>query len=121
MIAAEDQRFFEHPGYELDAWCRCSRPTSARASRCGASTITQQLAKLLYTGDERGAAQAARSGCTRWRWSARSAKTTSCSSASRCCPGAMASAALQAAAPPPPGKSAHQLKPREAAWLGQPG
>jgi hypothetical protein len=58
VIAAEDQRFFEHPGYDLpallDALANNQRPGAALA---GASTITQQLAKLTVTGDERSAAR----------------------------------------------------------------
>ena len=54
VIAAEDQRFFEHPGYDLqaltDAWSHNQHPGTALA---GASTLTQQLAKRLITGDER--------------------------------------------------------------------
>jgi hypothetical protein len=58
VVAAEDQRFFEHPGYDLtaltDAWSHNQRPGAALA---GASTLTQQLAKLVMTGDERSAAR----------------------------------------------------------------
>jgi len=58
VIAAEDQRFFDHPGYDLaamqDAWHHNQRPGSALA---GGSTITQQLAKLTLTGSERSAAR----------------------------------------------------------------
>ena len=58
VIAAEDQRFFDHPGYDLsamlDAWQRNQHPGSALA---GGSTITQQLAKLTVTGGERSAAR----------------------------------------------------------------
>nr|WP_246294652.1 biosynthetic peptidoglycan transglycosylase [Schlegelella koreensis] len=54
VLAAEDQRFHEHPGYDLDemsaAWSGVAEPDERRR---GASTITQQLAKLLYTGDDR--------------------------------------------------------------------
>lgn len=54
VIAAEDQRFFEHPGYDLaamlDAWQHNQAPG---ASIAGASTLTQQLAKLTVTGDRR--------------------------------------------------------------------
>jgi len=54
VIAAEDQRFFEHPGYDLReidaAW---SLNQQERGAARGGSTITQQLAKLLYTGDDR--------------------------------------------------------------------
>lgn len=56
VIAAEDQRFFEHPGYDLaamlDAWQHNQKPGAPIA---GASTLTQQLAKLTVTGDERSA------------------------------------------------------------------
>jgi membrane carboxypeptidase/penicillin-binding protein PbpC len=58
VVAAEDARFFEHPGYDLramaDALQRNQRPGSAVA---GASTLTQQLAKLLVAGDERSASR----------------------------------------------------------------
>jgi hypothetical protein len=59
VVAAEDQRFFEHPGYDLAemaaAWS--SPDAAARDSARGASTLSQQLAKLLYTGDERTVAR----------------------------------------------------------------
>jgi hypothetical protein len=58
VIAAEDQRFHEHPGYDLaamvDAWRHNQRPGAAIA---GASTLTQQLAKLTVAGDERSPAR----------------------------------------------------------------
>lgn len=58
VIAAEDQRFHEHPGYDLaalvDAWQHNQRPGTAIA---GASTLTQQLAKLTVTGGERSASR----------------------------------------------------------------
>lgn len=54
VLAAEDQRFHEHAGYDLpamlDAW---TRNTQAGTAAHGGSTLTQQLAKLLYTGDDR--------------------------------------------------------------------
>jgi hypothetical protein len=56
VVAAEDQRFFEHPGYDLtamlDAWQHNQKPGAPIA---GASTLTQQLAKLTITGDQRSA------------------------------------------------------------------
>ena len=58
VIAAEDARFFEHPGYDLramtDALQHNQRPGAAIA---GGSTLTQQLAKLLVAGDERSASR----------------------------------------------------------------
>jgi hypothetical protein len=54
VIAAEDQRFHEHPGYDLReitaAWSLNQRQRDATR---GGSTISQQLAKLLYAGDGR--------------------------------------------------------------------
>ncbi len=57
VVAAEDQRFHEHAGYDLNeilaAWSGKRRaggneePDRPR----GASTLSQQLAKLVYTGD----------------------------------------------------------------------
>lgn len=58
VIAAEDQRFFEHPGYDLDELL-ASFSHNQRAQRAarGGSTLTQQLAKQLYTGDSRSVAR----------------------------------------------------------------
>ena len=55
VIAAEDQRYHEHAGFDLSeivaAWSTNNqRPAEALH---GASTLSQQLAKLLYTGDSR--------------------------------------------------------------------
>ncbi len=54
VIAAEDQRYHEHAGYDLggivDAWFSNRRQGDSLA---GGSTLPQQLAKLLYTGDSR--------------------------------------------------------------------
>ena len=61
VIAAEDQRFYEHGGYDLAELGAAlaqnqDSPDEGRAGR-GASTLTQQLAKLLVTGDERSPAR----------------------------------------------------------------
>ncbi|HEV7915814.1 MAG TPA: biosynthetic peptidoglycan transglycosylase [Albitalea sp.] len=54
VVAAEDQRFFEHPGYDLReisaAWSLNQRE---RSTARGGSTLSQQLAKLVYAGDDR--------------------------------------------------------------------
>ena len=56
LIAAEDARFYEHPGYEIEpmlaAWQHNQRDG---APLRGGSTLTQQLAKLTITGDDRSA------------------------------------------------------------------
>ncbi len=51
FVAAEDQRFWEHPGIDLVAVARAAL-SNLRAGRVvsGASTITQQLARLTYPG-----------------------------------------------------------------------
>jgi hypothetical protein len=53
VIAAEDQTFRSHPGYDARQIHAALRSNDADTSLRGASTLTQQLARLLYTGDER--------------------------------------------------------------------
>ena len=54
VIAAEDQRFFMHPGYDLvELGAAASGNQRAGGVERGASTLTQQLAKMLFTGGER--------------------------------------------------------------------
>ncbi|MGZ5203391.1 MAG: biosynthetic peptidoglycan transglycosylase [Caldimonas sp.] len=64
VVAAEDQRFFEHAGYDVAemaaAWSSELPDGRGPDRRRGASTISQQLAKLLYTGDERSAVRKVR-------------------------------------------------------------
>ncbi|HYS14884.1 MAG TPA: biosynthetic peptidoglycan transglycosylase [Burkholderiaceae bacterium] len=63
VLAAEDQRFFDHPGYDTQEIAAALtlfepvHPSVGAASRSlrGASTLTQQLARTLYTGGERSA------------------------------------------------------------------
>lgn len=54
FLAAEDRRFLEHPGVDPAAILRAAvRNFEAGSIREGGSTITQQLAKNLVTGDEK--------------------------------------------------------------------
>lgn len=54
FVASEDIRFFSHPGYDLSAIEEALAEAAAGEERPrGGSTITQQLAKNLFTGDER--------------------------------------------------------------------
>ena len=64
VLAAEDQRFFEHPGYDLVEMGNALRSNQtgdatvqslgrAAPKLRGASTLSQQVAKLLVTGGER--------------------------------------------------------------------
>jgi len=58
VIAAEDQRFREHPGFDIDALSAAWSVNQARgAVVAGGSTLSQQLAKLIYTGDGRSPAR----------------------------------------------------------------
>ncbi len=54
VIAAEDQRFYEHSGYDLSELTESLQRNQheGRIER-GASTLSQQLARLLVTGGER--------------------------------------------------------------------
>lgn len=53
-IAAEDQHFFDHPGYDLaEITASLTRNQQTHRIERGGSTLSQQLAKLLLTGDER--------------------------------------------------------------------
>jgi monofunctional glycosyltransferase len=55
VIAAEDQRFYDHGGFDLAeiSAALSSPPDDEKATSRGASTLPQQLAKLLVTGGER--------------------------------------------------------------------
>jgi hypothetical protein len=54
LVAAEDARFFEHPGYEIDQLLSAGQLNQREGAPLrGASTLTQQLAKLTITGDDR--------------------------------------------------------------------
>jgi penicillin-binding protein 1C len=51
FVAAEDQRFWRHPGIDPLAICRAAMSNLSRGRIVsGASTITQQLARLTYPG-----------------------------------------------------------------------
>ncbi|MDT8434829.1 MAG: transglycosylase domain-containing protein [Anaerosomatales bacterium] len=54
VVAAEDERFYEHQGVDLGAVIRAARHEPGNDGLPqGASTITQQLVKLLFTDGER--------------------------------------------------------------------
>jgi hypothetical protein len=56
LVAAEDARFYEHPGYEIDQLLAALAHNQADGAPLrGGSTLTQQLAKLTLTGDDRTA------------------------------------------------------------------
>src|SRR5437763_3251923 len=53
VLAAEDANFYEHGGVDLTALTRAAGNDVRNGSVEGGSTITQQLAKLNYTGSQR--------------------------------------------------------------------
>lgn len=63
VLAAEDQRFFEHPGYDTHEIAAALSMFDAHLPGAGAtlqplrgaSTLTQQVARTLFTGGERSA------------------------------------------------------------------
>lgn len=118
VIAAEDARFFEHPGYEVDRWIAAWKGNQRRPEAPqGASTITQQLAKLLYTGDERSAARKVRE----WLYAIEMERTLGKGRILQLylavLPWGDGVCGAEAAARHHLGKPANQLRPREAAWL----
>ena len=48
VIASEDQRFFEHKGFDLEQIQKARKENETRRRPRGASTITQQTAKNLF-------------------------------------------------------------------------
>lgn len=54
VVAAEDQRFYRHTGYDLqELKASLQRNSTQAAITRGGSTLSQQLARLLFTGSER--------------------------------------------------------------------
>jgi hypothetical protein len=118
VMAAEDARFAEHAGYELDTWVKVWKHNQqAPDALQGASTITQQLAKLLYTGDERSAARKLRE----WLYAVEMERTLGKGRILQLylsvLPWGDGICGAEAAARHHLGKPVNRLKPREAAWL----
>ena len=57
VLAAEDQRFHEHPGFEREEIAVVLASINREAPGRGAGTINEQLARTLFTGGERTAAR----------------------------------------------------------------
>lgn len=55
VLAAEDQRFSQHAGYDVDELAGLLADLDRGRPKRGASTITQQLARTLFTGHDRTA------------------------------------------------------------------
>lgn len=63
LIATEDERFYEHAGVDFWGIGRALSGAATGGESGGASTITQQLAKLLYTMED-----TARGGIAKDKW-----------------------------------------------------
>ena len=57
VLAAEDQRFHEHEGFDRTEIARVLASVEEQGITRGASTVTQQLARALFTGGERTGAR----------------------------------------------------------------
>ncbi len=57
VLAAEDQRFNDHEGFDREEIATVLASFDGEAPVRGASTITQQLARTIYTGGERTGAR----------------------------------------------------------------
>lgn len=58
VLAAEDQRFFKHPGYDIvELQAALNANQSGDGLQRGGSTLNQQLAKRIVTGDDRSASR----------------------------------------------------------------
>lgn len=119
VVAAEDQRFHEHVGYDLGEWLAAWQHNPGRGAGrpLGASTLTQQLAKLLYTGDERSATRKLRE----WLYAVEMERTLGkgriLQTYLAVAPWGNGLCGAEAAARHYLRKPAHRLAPREAAWL----
>jgi membrane carboxypeptidase/penicillin-binding protein len=68
VLEAEDDRFFQHHGFDLDHIRRAvAADLSSRKFSRGASTLTQQLVKNLFLSGERTAARKLEEAVLTWR------------------------------------------------------
>ncbi len=130
VVAAEDQRFHEHAGYDLNeimaAWSgnRHSTGSSTGSSSGnegerprGASTLSQQLAKLVYTGDRPSHARKLRELLYAVELDRTLGKARVLNLYLEMAPWADGQCGAHAAAQGLLGKPAAALSPVEAAWL----
>jgi hypothetical protein len=118
VLAAEDQRFAQHAGFESAQWLAALQGNAAaNGALHGASTLTQQLAKLLYTGDERSLARKLRE----WLYAVEMERTLGKGRIAQLylavAPWGDDLCGAEAAAHRYFGKPARRLAPHEAAWL----
>ena len=75
VIAIEDQRFYDHTGLDLRALLRAAYVDATTGEVVeGGSTITQQLVKKLYVGDEQTIGRKIREAYLAWKLEQRLSK-----------------------------------------------
>jgi hypothetical protein len=118
VVAAEDQRFFEHSGYDLAELAAAlgRNQHQGRVDR-GASTLSQQLAKLLVTGGERTATRKLRELLYAVEMERTLGKARILTLYLSHAPWGEGLCGAEAASRHYFGRSAHQLRPSQAAWL----
>ncbi len=118
VLAAEDQRFFEHPGYDLqELQAALQANQSGGQIRRGGSTLTQQLAKRLATGDERSATRKLRELLYAVEMEQTLGKARILQLYLDNAPWGAGLCGAEAAARGYFGRSARQLEPAQAVWL----
>ncbi|AEG91113.1 transglycosylase domain-containing protein [Ramlibacter tataouinensis] len=118
VIAAEDQRFFEHLGYDAAELAAALAGNQREdAALRGASTLSQQVAKLLITGDERSPVRKLRE----LLWAVEMERTLGKARILRLylahAPWGEGLCGAEAAARHHFGVRAHELEPAQAVWL----
>lgn len=118
VLAAEDQRFYEHPGFDLTQWAPALHSNQDGAAHLrGASTLSQQVAKLLVTGGERSPVRKLRELLYAVDMEQSLGKARILHLYLNNAPWGATICGAQAAAHTYFGKRANQLSPFEAAWL----
>jgi hypothetical protein len=118
VLAAEDQRFFEHPGYDLQELQTALQRNQAEGTvRRGGSTLGQQLAKRLFTGDERSATRKLRELLYAVEMEQTLGKARILQLYLDNAPWGAGLCGAEAAARGYFGRSARQLEPAQAVWL----
>ncbi|RCW71611.1 biosynthetic peptidoglycan transglycosylase [Pseudorhodoferax soli] len=118
VLAAEDQRFFEHPGYDIrELQAALSANQALGGVRRGGSTLSQQLAKRLVTGDERSATRKLRELLYAVEMEQTLGKARILQLYLDNAPWGMGVCGAEAAARGYFGRSARQLEPAQAVWL----
>lgn len=118
VLAAEDQRFFEHPGYDIRELQAALQANQTEGGvRRGGSTLSQQLAKRLVTGDARSATRKLRELLYAVEMEQTLGKARILQLYLDNAPWGSGLCGAEAAARGYFGRSARQLEPAQAVWL----